>query len=393
MARIFMCLESSTNTQVSESRTWERNFVSTLRQMGQDVVVLSAEPGRIAMQQNSPSQRAEFSRQIVESFTESHRQKPFDLAFFYLMDGMFDPSCIAEVSRAGVPTCNFSCNNTHQFYLVREISRCFDQNLHAEKDAGPKFESIGVNSFWWPMASNPDVFRPVDVSQREPVATFVGARYATRLDQVHQFLEQGCPVKVYGPGWCPDDEPPPPAPLTNLQHARMHLGVLRRIITGSYHPPADPAPTPQRRYDDWQKALLRTSHARHPEAYHAPVTDRELIEMYSRSAVSLGFLEVFDRHDPVLSRLKHLHLRDFEAPMSGALYITDYSDELAEMFDPGSEVLAAKTLEEKIDLIRYYTSHPERGEPIRQAARTRALAAHTYEHRFRQLFEQMGIPL
>lgn len=393
MARIFLCIESSTNPQVSGSLTWERNFASTLRQMDQDVVLLSAEAGRIAMTENSESQRAEFSRRIVESFTEAHQQKPFDLAFFYLMDGMCDPACITDISRLGVPTCNFSCNNIHQFYLVRDISRYFDLNLYAEKDAGQKFESIEVNSLWWPMASNPDVFHPIDVANREPVATFVGGRYATRLDQIHQFLEQGCPVKVYGPGWCPAGDERLPEEMSRVQKTRMHLGALRRVALGTDEAPVVAEPAPQRRFHDWQEVLLQTSRDRYPDAYHPPVSDRELIAMYSRSAVSLGFLEVFDQHDPTLARLKHLHLRDFEAPMAGALYVTDYSDELTEMFEPGTEVLAAKTLEEKIDWIQYYTAHPAAGEPIRLAARKRAVADHSYEYRFRQLFDHLGVKL
>ena len=56
----------------------------------------------------------------------SMRAAPFDFLFFaYVVDGMLDPAVIAEIRRAGVAAVNFSCNNCHQFHLVREIFEAF----------------------------------------------------------------------------------------------------------------------------------------------------------------------------------------------------------------------------------------------------------------------------
>ncbi len=394
MARIFLCYETSTNASV-QSDTWDRNFRRTVEKMGCDVVFVAANPGRVAASTGDNDLRLEFTDHVAQVFESENTRKPFDLAFFYLMEGMFDRDRFQQIQFKDVPKTNFSCNNIHQFDLVRGISDLFDLNLFSEKEAAEKFESIGATAKWWPMASNPDYFSPRRVDSINSVASFVGARYGTRLEQIHQLLEHGIDVRANGPGW----ERSSPAKQIDLMTtlgkwaiARMQLGALRRTLTNRTQPPSKHRVTSTTdKYIDWQNALHTECVERYPNAFGPPVSDEQLVKLYSSSAVTLGFLEVFLNHDPTRARLKHMHLRDFEAAMCGAVYCTDYSDELAEMFEPGKEVLASRSLEEKIDFIRFYTHHPAAGTKIRDAARKRALAEHTYAKRFSDLFRHLGI--
>ena len=158
--RIFQTLEASTNTLVPQNQTWLRNLHEPLVDMGHDVLLFSATPGRIAMQRHDDAARATFSQQLLDAVRMAHTTKPLDLFFAYLMDGMVNADVIDEIRRLGVPTCNFSCNNIHQFGLVDDISPHFDLNLYAEKAAAPKFAAIGSTGLWWPMASDPKYFHP-----------------------------------------------------------------------------------------------------------------------------------------------------------------------------------------------------------------------------------------
>jgi hypothetical protein len=127
------------------------------------------------------------------------------------------------------------------------------------------------------------------------------------------------------------------------------------------------------------------------EHFHAPITDEQLLALYSRSRMTLGVLEVHDLNDPSKPLRKHLHLRDFEAPMAGALYCTGYVDELAEMFEPDEEVIVYRDEPELVEKVAYYLSHPEQADRVRKAGRARALRDHTYHQRFRSLFAEIGI--
>lgn len=376
--RIFQVLEGSSNVAVPGSQTWHRNLYEPLVEMGHEVVLFSVTEGRLAMQRNDASARAAFSQKLLDTFRREHAKNPFVIFFAYLMDGMVEPAAIDEIRKTGVPTCNFSCNNAHQFYLVNELSPHFDYNLHSEKDARDKFLAIGASPLWWPMASNPKYFKPVAVPRTIP-ASFVGANYALRARYIAHLLENGIDAHAYGPGW------------VGGARTRWRSLVKRYLFLWQTFSTIDPQKqnTASAKLADHDHR--RCLSARFPANMHPPVTDDELIALYSRSHVSLGFLEVYDRHDPSRPVTQHLHLREFEAPMSGALYCTGYMEELAEMFEPDKEVLVYRSQHELLDKVRFYLAHPDQADTIRQAGRKRALAEHTYHERFRKLFKTLGL--
>jgi spore maturation protein CgeB len=376
--RIFQTIEAGANAALSGNRTWYRNLYEPLTEMGHDVVLYPADEGRLAMQQKDASLRSAFSEKLLGLFRQEQARKPFDLFFAYLMDDMVEPGLIDEIRHAGVITCNFSCNNAHQFYLVDELSPHFDYNLHSEKSTREKFLAIGARPLWWPMASNPKYFKPQSLPRTLDVS-FVGYNYALRAQYVAHLLENGIDVHAYGPGWLGGSS----KPIRSLLRHYLYLWQVIKAFSpvGQFKASATLAD------HDFRRSLW----ARFPNNLHPPVPDDELISLYSRSQISLGFLEVYDRHDPTRIITQHLHLREFEAPMSGALYCTGYSDELAEFFDPDKEVLVYRNRHELLDKIRYYLTHQEENDKIRQAGRKRALDCHTYHHRFQTLFKEIGL--
>ena len=72
--------------------------------------------------------------------------------------------------------------------------------------------------------------------------------------------------------------------------------------------------------------------------------------------------------------------------------MTGYMDELAEHFEPDKEIITYRNMFELADKARYYLSHPNQAEKVRQAGYERALKDHTYQARFRNLFKQLGLP-
>jgi hypothetical protein len=375
--RIFQVLEQTASPVVA-NKTWYRNLYEPLVDLGNEVVLFSAEQGRSAAKHHDAALRGVFSQKLLDAFRVEHARKPFKLFFAYLMDGMVDVGVIDEIRKTGVPTCNFSCNNIHQFDLVDELSPHFDFNLHSERAARPKFLAIGATPIWWQMASNPKYFKPYDVA-RTIGASFVGANYATRTRYIAHLLENGIDVHAYGPGWVSGD-------LNQRRALMKRYWFIFRAAT---------ARSPRTQH--WASAKLdeldfrRDLSARFPNNVHAPISDDDLIALYSRSHISLGFLEVYDAHDPSRPVLQHLHLREFEAPMSGALYCTGYSDELAEFYEPDVEVLVYRNQHELLDKARYYLAHPNEAERIRQAGRARALRDHTYHQRYQTLFRELGL--
>jgi spore maturation protein CgeB len=376
--RIFQVIEATSNPSVVGSQTWYRNLHEPLTEMGHEVVLFPSTEGRLASWRKDHHLRSSFSRKMLDRYRVESKRKPFDLFFSYLMDGMVEPSIIDEIRKSGVPTCNFSCNNAHQFENVHELSPHFDYNLHSEKDVGPKFLSIGATPIWWPMASNPKYFKPIDLPRSISVS-FVGANYSVRARYVAHLLEGGVDVHTYGPGWVSGASNRSRSLAKRYKYLMLaSLPFSRQFQTSASSNLAD---------HDFRRFLA----TRFPANVHPAVSDDDLIALYSKTQVSLGFLEVHEKHDPARPVVQHLHLREFEAPMSGALYCTGYSHELAEMFEPDKEVVVYRNQFELLEKVEYFLRNPNQAEGIRKAGRARALAHHTYHHRFKTLFDLLGL--
>ena len=323
--------------------------------------------------------RERFSEAVLARFIREHAKRPFDLFFGYLMDGMLDPAVIDQIRESGVPTCNFSCNNTYQFDLVEELSPHFDFNAHSEKNAAGKFHAIGANSIWFPMAANPSYFRPLSVPRIHDV-TFVGQRYATRPAYIWHLLESGLRVDVFGPGWRLSRD--------------GRVGELRRFARrtalaaaagATMEPSKRSTASAQLAWLDFADRLRR----KYPTAMHGTLSDDEMLCKYSESRISLGFTEVFDQHDPSRMVMRHMHLRDFEGPMCGTLYLTGDCEELSEFYEPDEEVLVYRNAEEMLEKVRFYLTHEDAANKIRRAGHARARREHTYHARWEELLPQV----
>lgn len=79
--------------------------------------------------------------------------------------------------------------------------------------------------------------------------------------------------------------------------------------------------------------------------------------------------------------------RLFEATGVGTLLITDWKQNLKEMFEPGTEVITYRDVDECANLIRYYLEYAEEREKIASAGRLRTLKEHTYYHRMKEILD------
>jgi hypothetical protein len=293
------------------------------------------------------------------------------------MEGMIEPTAIDYIRRSGVPCCNFSCNNIHQFSLVKDLCCHFDYNLHSERAARQKFLDVGATPLWWPMAANPNYFKPYDVPRTMQVS-FLGGNYALRTRYILALLRAGVDVHAFGPGW--------------LGGARSNLRsqLLRYLLLGgAIASPASSQPRASALLAEHD--LRRYLSRRYPSNVHGPLGDDEAIRLYSASELVLGFVEVFEDHDPSRPIKRHVHLREFEAPMCRAAYCTGWVEELEDLYDLDKEVIVYRSEEELIDRTKFYLSHPDLLEAVRAAGYRRALACHTYQKRYADLFQTIGL--
>jgi spore maturation protein CgeB len=375
--RILLVLHRSPNPAFT-SDLWKDNLYDPLVAMGHDVVLWGAgiaplfdldpdDPGTV-------EPRARFTDRFLAAVEDANRGGRLDLIFTYVMDSHLDPSAIDRVRERVAPIVNFFCNNVHQFHLVRRNARHYSFCLVPEAEALPRYKEAGAEPIFFPMAANPDRYRPIDTPYRYG-ATFSGQRYGDRTAGILALLTGGVDAHAFGQYWEPS------ATTAPASSAPRSAGLLKRAAALALGGRSVIQAVRDRRA--WER--LET---RHPGALHGPVTDEEYVALFSESRISLGFLILGDTHRT--SRpLRQIRLREFEAPMAGAFYVTGWLDEIALHYEIGKEIVCYRSLEELTDQCRHYITHDEERERIRRAGHERARRDHTWTKRFEGLFAEL----
>jgi hypothetical protein len=258
-------------------------------------------------------------------------------------------------------------------------------------------------------------------NDRRPVDVVVGylRGYDTSPATVREMAEAGCVVlnfcwddKLDFPGRIQGGRPTSPAAIAaevDLNLTNAPQSVIRYMVHGGlamfwpeaaspdlYHPrdvPFDYDVTfvgqKYGRRELFINDLRKTGIDVHTSGRHWPggcVSQSEMVELYSRSRINLGFSGI--RHSKKLMCLKG---RDFEVPMSGGLYLTRHNPELDLVYNVGTEIVTYTDARDCAATIRDLLSHPEKADAIRRAGRERALRDHTWGVRFEEAFVTAGV--
>jgi hypothetical protein len=113
--------------------------------------------------------------------------------------------------------------------------------------------------------------------------------------------------------------------------------------------------------------------------YQGLAWGREMYTIFSRSKITLN------NHGDFAPYANNVRL--YEATGMGALLITDWKENLHEMFEPGKEVVAYRSSEECAELIRYYLDRDDERAAIANAGQKRTMREHTYYQRMQELLD------
>ncbi len=303
-----------------------------------------------------------------------------DLFLSYFFPQQIEPSAIIETKKLGVPCVNFFCDNVREFASVPEEFKCFDLNWVPEYEAVPMYEAAKLPCLNAPMPCwvAPEL-RTVPEFEKEP-PTFVGSADVLRRKLFSEAISRGADFILRGPGW--DDERVGRANLTGrswIATARNQFQIVRK---------------------DGVAALARKFHNRlfsaknqniSSTAVRPAVWGDEYFRILREATVTIGVNRVPSLRRSNRRPLIYSRLRDIEAPMLGACYLTEYTDGLAQLYDLGREVETYKSAEElcaKLDEL--LAAHGKR-ESMRQLAQRRALREHSLPKSLNKICHHLGL--
>jgi len=128
----------------------------------------------------------------------------------------------------------------------------------------------------------------------------------------------------------------------------------------------------------WETAPLR------PKVWRAPFLEQ------SKAATLYGLAPIcLNAHHPQ-TRVGGFNTRTVEILGAGGFELVDAVPGLAQSFELGSELVTYSDTRELKDLTAFYLRHPSERSAIAARGRRRALASHTYSHRYASMLEFLG---
>lgn len=377
--RIFYASDTSPIATFA-SNLWRNNLYLPLVDLGHDVIefnysfgdtFLNLDPSdpiqKTFIDRNRPVLSAELLRQIKQA----HSIKPCDVFFSYFYDACVLPEVIDEIRAMGITTVNWYCNGSYQLHLVSEISPRYDWCLVPEKFRLKDYIAMGAHPIYCQEAANPNIYKPYPLSQDFDV-TFVGQAYGDRPAYIKYILSSGIDIRVWGSGW----------QTYNSTTVRARQSVWKRMKNYLRELPSAGSPT----FSTESKVPVSL-----PESIIGDIMrDEDLIRMYSRSKINLGFSTCGETYKDK-EKILQVRLRDFEIPMSGGFYMVEYMEELEEFYAIDKEIVCYKSPEELVNKIKYYLRNDRERESIRKAGFERCQRDHTWHKRFQRVLEEIRI--
>jgi glycosyltransferase involved in cell wall biosynthesis len=193
-----------------------------------------------------------------------------------------------------------------------------------------RFRALGVQSEYLKIGFDPRTLDVLDAGRRSAGAVFVGSLGRTQHERGNTTLEQAArrvPIEFWGRG---ADEWPPGSPIR--------------------------------------------------QRYHGEAWGLDMLKVLAGARIALN------RHIDVAEGHAN-NMRLYEATGVGALLVTDEGSNLAELFEPGREVVTYRDEDELVERISYFLAHEDEAEAIGQAGKARTLRDHSYATRMRELVE------
>jgi spore maturation protein CgeB len=81
------------------------------------------------------------------------------------------------------------------------------------------------------------------------------------------------------------------------------------------------------------------------------------------------------------------NMRLYEATGVGSCLMTDWKDNLPELFEPDTEVVTYRSAEECVEKVRYLLEHERERSAIAEAGQRRVIREHTFDHRAAEVHE------
>jgi hypothetical protein len=323
--------------------------------------------------------RATTWQKTLDFVRREHRIRPIDLFLSYFFPRQIDLTAIREIQRIGIPCVNFFCDNVREFRTIPKEFAVFDLHWVPETKGLEMYRAARIPHMWLPMPCWVPLEFRLPPSTETEMPTFIGRGDLMRQELLGRAFEAGANFQIRGAGWERNAESSSPSRaslITRLANqldlfknhgiASLYVKLINRLM------PLDPLEMPVERLGP-------------------PVSNSEYIRLTRESKVTLGVSRVPTARYPNRNPLTYSRLRDLEAPMLGACYLTEWSPDLDRIYELGEEIEVYHSAGELAEKLNYLLSAPEKRRSLRMKGQRRALTSHSIPNSISKIWAALGI--
>jgi hypothetical protein len=387
MRILVSCLQSRKPHAIPSYGYWRTYFVRGLEEAGHQVLEVPdvdwAEGLAGADDAALAAWRARTWERVLAFARHEQQHEPIHLFLGYLYPRQVETGAIDELQRMGVPCINFFCDNIREFSSIPSEYYPFALHWVPELNAMPMYRAAGLACIHAPMPCwVPVGLRDVPLSESES-PTFIGSADILRRDLLGRALQAGADFTIRGPGWMNESQPAASKPgdarslsalvANQVTTVRDHgLTVLMRKIENRVRP---------LRHVSIPASRIRA----------APIGDDEYFRITREAMVTIGVNRVPTARASNHRPLAYSRLRDIEAPMLGACYLTEWTEGLDSLFQLGEEIETYRTAEELALKLAELRKAPTRRLSLRRRGQLRALNEHSVRRSIERISQRLGL--
>jgi hypothetical protein len=382
MTIVVSCMQSRQKHKIPAYDFWQPYFLEGAKEAGFDVLEVPGVDWAKGLtfdknQKGLLQWRSEVWEKTVTFVRNAQKKRRISFFLSYLYPCQIEESGIGELQKNGIPCVNFFCDNVREFNQIPKAFHKFDLNWVPEYEALPMYQKAKTRHMHLPMPCwvEPKWRREVQ-THSESLPTFIGSADILRRELLGKAIACGADIVIRGPGWKNPESSSCISRNENLFFNQIQnfkqsglLGLLAKAIDKTWH--------------------IRPKQI-DPKRMLDPVSGSNYVIATREAKVTIGINRVPISRRPLRFPLSYSRLRDIEAPMLGACYLTEWTHGLGKLYDLGTEIESYRSPEELAEKLQMLAGNLQLRSKLRRLGQQRALQDHTVAASLRKITLFLG---
>ncbi len=366
--KIFLSfLQSPYQYQIAAYSFWEYYLKNGIEEAGHEWIECKEVDWAKGLVPQSQEELSLWKTNAWEKTLNYLKQHPADIFLSYLYPHQVEESAIAEIKKMGIPCVNFFCDNVRNFKKAPAQFKVFDLNWVPEFKAQKMYEKAGYPFIAAPMPMWVEPkYRNVPATEQDRVS-FIGSKDVLRQLFFEELLKKhpDFSVDIYGSAWIGTEGLLQRAPLSIKQKAYNQIRFLAEHGISPYLNKLK-----YRRYNPALSNQLKTN-------VKGKLDFENYVKVSRESKVTVGINRYPSFNFPLHSPDTYSRLRDIEAPMLGACYLTEYTEGLENLYDLENDILTYKDVDDFVEKCQQLSQDKQLRLKLRANGQKRALTEHS----------------